>query len=164
MLTILRPDDPRRVVGIEGHWGQDPHENQPPDADALVLVPVANYGYNSESKLWLPQPVGGGGAPVVEEQLENEYIMVTVDLSVDRPVPTEILYGGSSITGRSLTVWSNNGEFELFFTDASHDPIPHKPMMWPAQITFVREISGILVRNATQNPGTVAVFYVGRRV
>jgi hypothetical protein len=164
MLTCLRPNERGRIIPIEAHWGRNPHENKPADPDAQALVPVANYGYDSVTRLWLPQPVGSGGAPVVDVQLENEYIMVTVDLSIARAAPTEILYGGSAITGRSLTIWTNNGNFDLYFSDAAHDPIPHTPITWPAQITFVREISAVFVRNTAQASGTQVVFYVGKRV
>lgn len=163
MLTVLRPDEPRRVIPIEGHWGVDPHENKPPDPHALPLVPVANYGYNSALKLWLPQPVGSGGSPVVEVQEENEYIMVTIPLNVARLVPTQILYGGNPITGRSMTVWSNQGTFNLRFTNAAHDTIPVGPLTYPAMITFVREITDIYVDNAAQG-NVQAILYVGKRV
>lgn len=162
MLTVLRPGEPRRVVSIEGHWGRSPHELKPPDSDALPLVPVANYGFDSTTQLWLPQPVGSGGAPVVDVQEENEYIVVTLDLSIARASPTQILYGGNPITGRSMTVWSNSGNFNLRFSNATHDAIPVAPLTYPAMITFVREITAIYVDNAAQ--AAQAVLYVGQRV
>lgn len=161
-LTVLRPDDVKRVIGVKGHWGKDPHATKPADVDAVALVPVASYGYNSLSNLWLPQPVGGGGAPVVEVQEENEYIMVEVDLSIGRAVPTQILYGGNPVTGRSMAIWSNPGTFNLRFTDGVHDPIPVGPLTYPAMITFVREITNIYVDNLAQIGK--AILYVGQRV
>lgn len=161
-LTVLRPDDVKRVIGVKGHWGKDPHETKPADPDAIPLVPVASYGFDSITKLWLPQPVGSGGAPVVEVQEENEYIMVTIPLNVPRLVPTQILYGGNPITGRSMAIWSNPGTFNLRFTDAVHDAIPVGPLTYPAMITFVREITDIYVDNAAQVGS--AILYVGKRV
>ncbi len=161
-FLLRRPGNPDRTIPVEGHWGQNPQGIKPADEYAIPLVPVAPYWYDSSAKLWLPVRVGGDGVLVVDNLLENEYAVISVDLSTEREVPTEILSGTGPITGRSLIVWQNTGYFDLYFTDADHDPIPHEPLTWPAMIRYDREIASVFVRNDAQE-GAQVVFYVGQR-
>ena len=117
----------RRLI-VRGEWGLEPHATKPADDDAVELTPTANYGYNKASNLWLPQPVGTSGAPVVEVEEENEYVMKTLALAAAF-VATEIKdAGGNPLAGRSLTIWINDGSWNLYFDSGSHDPIPIAPI------------------------------------
>ena len=152
----------RRLI-VRGEWGLEPHATKPADDDAVELTPTANYGYNKASNLWLPQPVGTSGAPVVEVEEENEYVMKTLALAAAF-VATEIKdAGGNPLAGRSLTIWINDGSWNLYFDSGSHDPIPIAPITYPAMITFVREFTSIWASNGTSQ-AKAAILYIGKRI
>ena len=162
-ISVLRPDDIKRIMSVRGHWGKNPHGAKPDEADAVPLVPIANYGYDDMVGMWLPMPNEGGSSGTV---LENEYIMVPIDLGVDRSAaPAEIFWPGmaDNVWGRSLTIWTCNGTCELYYTDAAHDAVPIKPLSWPAMISFVRTFQHILIKNDPQADKEL-LLYIGRHV
>jgi len=140
-------------------WGVDPGAGVPtPPSSAIPLLPTANYGFDPVSKLWKPQEIGSGGAPIVEIEEENDYVMVPIDLSAAH-ADTSL-----GVAGRSVAIYLSAGVWSFKFDTAAHDVIPVTALTFPSMITFVREFTDILVTNNAQAPGTAALLYVGQRI
>lgn len=120
-----------------------------------ALVPVSNYV--QVGGIWVPEDVSG-------LQADNDYIPVTVDLSVNRPAPVEILDGGSAITGTGWLIWELNGVCDVFWnSNAPGRALPFNPGLIPhAWRQFL--VSHLYVQNAAQPAGTELVLRVFRRI
>lgn len=88
----------------------------------------------------------------------NTYSVVTVDLGVARPMLEEFNVGGFA-----LTVFSNNGTFDLKIGELATDTLTIKPLTYPAMLTFDRiEFEKFFVGNVAQ-AGKQATLIVWRR-
>lgn len=87
----------------------------------------------------------------------NDYSVVNIDLSVARD---NVQY---QIGGKTLTVYSNTGEFSIRLGDTAVDSIPVYPLVYPVMLSFQKfDFNKFFITNTAQ-PGRSAILIVWRR-
>lgn len=94
---------------------------------------------------------------------ENSYDFVSVDLGTARDPAAEILSGGASIAGKSLTVFTLDGSCSLIFNASANPEISLTALTYPSMLTFNIEYTKIFVKNTAQTGKTLKLF-VGKKV